>query len=233
MGQVIGSLAGEQSSAFWRRDVVSARDPCINNVVTMLPVPAAGKPTRRPPISRTAIPMFLHLDPLLHQVQFTFRGSPRSFGHPAEAIVTEPGPTGKLAAMPFGNSVLAWDQSIPKSDGWDKIPVKATDSESPYSNQSFFVSDLYAAPFNATGIAIVADAFPVLVSIRAPRHVADSFIDWFAKVKTECHVSTRFEDGIVISRHVGFWRLRKFQIPEATCRALELRATKPAFGVAD
>jgi hypothetical protein len=233
LGQVIGSLSAEQSSAFWRGDVVSARDPSLNNVVTAVPVPAAGKPARRAPISRAAIPMFLHLDPLLYQVRFTFRGAPRYFGHRAEAIVTEPAPTGKLATMPFGKSVLAWGQSIPTSDGWDKIPVKATDAVSPYSNQKFSVSDLYEAAFNATGIAIVADAFRVPVSIRAPRHVSDSFIDWLAKVKIECHVATRFEDGIVMSRHAGFWRLRKFEIPEATFRTLELRATKPDFGVAD
>ncbi len=234
LGQVIGSLGNQQASAFWRGDVVAARDPSMN-AITAVPVDPSA-PTRggrRAPVSRAAIPIFMQVDPLLYQVRYTFRGAARTFGKRPTEVVADPTPNSKLAAMPFGKAVLAWDQPVPTGGGWENVLTVPATAVSPYYSKRVSISDLYEMAFDATGVPIIADAFRVPAPGRAPTRLGSSYINWLAQMKQECHVFTRFDDGIVMSRHGGFWRLRKFETPESAFQPLEKKSEKSELSIAD
>ncbi|HWD38802.1 MAG TPA: hypothetical protein VG944_08135 [Fimbriimonas sp.] len=144
-------------------------------------------------------------------------------------------PEGDLAQLPFGESVLAWPSldaatndpafaavtatqaGIPKTLGEEGEPgTGQTYGESKRFSQdqtqeTATVSDQLETFFNKTGIPVVADAFRVTVP---PRTGGQTALDWLKNIQEVDHCFIRVEDGAVLVRHGGFWRLRQYEIPE-------------------
>jgi hypothetical protein len=123
--------------------------------------------------------------------------------------------------MPFGKEVLDWDQPIPTDGDITKVNLDAADPTFTNADNRFSVSDLLENVFDVTGVPIIADAFRVSSGLKTARHSVETLTAWLENLKVNSHVFTRFEDGVVVIRHCGFWRLRTFETPEEKLAPIE------------
>jgi len=170
--------------------------------------------------------MFVQYDPLLYQLQIYTRGALRDLWKDRTHIVTHFAPAGALAKLPFGKEVLAWDQTPPSDGDLTKLALKAGETRSKNSDGLFSISDFLEKAFDETGVPIVADAFRTPSQSKDLNRGVGPVSSWLAVLKKENHLFTRFEDGFILVRHGGFWRLRKFETPEDMLAPLEAKAEK-------
>jgi hypothetical protein len=227
-GRFLAGLDGAKVNAFWRGDEVvgsSAQPQAAGEVADSAAGTGFGQSrrARRPP---QGLPIFAQFDPLLYQVQIATRGSVRTVAKRPAHLVTEFAPTGKLAAMPFGKEVLAWDQPVPLTGDWSQIVLAGVDAPAKNSGRLLSVADYLELAFDQTGIPVVVDGFRAPTESRDLNHGIGPFIAWLSVLKQSNHLFTRFEDGFVMARHGGFWRLRKFETPEELLTPLEAKAAK-------
>ena len=214
----LSRMTPQQATSFWRGEVV-ASSPVPISVASQnadgTGEVGGGLPPRshalRIPVGATTL---IQYDPVLYQVNVWQGGAVRHFSIRPRHLVSQFVPTGKLASLPFGKAVLAWDQPVPTNGDLTKVSLAAANPDFGNAGRRFSVSDLLEDAFDATGVPIVADAFRVSSGLTTPEHGAEAFTGWLENLKQKAHVSTRFEDGIVIVRHGGFWRLRAFEVPE-------------------
>jgi len=228
-GQFLTNLNAAKVSAFWKGSVVVGPSPLgrpdpapVDATATSDQVPPQRTRPRRVP---APVPVFVQYDPLLYQVHISQRGATRVFAKRAAHLVTEFAPTGQLATLPFGKEVLSWDQGVPTDGDLAKQTMDPATIESKNANYKFSTADLLEQVFDTSGVQIVADAFRTPVTMQNAGHVGGSVGAWFAAFKLQSHVFTRFEDGVVLVRHGGFWRLRKFETPEELLAPLEKKAS--------
>ncbi len=232
LGRFLSSMSADKVSSFWRGDIIPATpallaqslDPTSSD--SRLPAPVQRNKRFQPGTTPDGMPSFIQYDPLLFRLR-VFQGfGVRNVATRLSTVVTEPLPTGSLAKMPFGKEVLEWDQDVPTDGEIAKASVSQTKDKSTYANGRFSVADFLEKAFDQTHLPIVADAFRVPAAAKSLDRGVGSLSSWLATLKADNHLTTHFEDGFIMVRHGGFWRLRKFETPEELYAELESKVSK-------
>lgn len=228
LGRFLSNLSGAQVTAFWRGDVIAGEPAPLTADAQpeSAAVATGGAQTQFPRVPRrpTGLPIFVQFDPLLYQLHVASGGGQRVISvKPSTSLVLNYAPP---ATSAFGKEVLAWDQPVPTDGDWAKTPLGGSIGSAVSATARAALGDMLFQTFEQTGAPVVADAFraPMLVSNLS--RGSSTLGSWFSALKTDDHVFTRFENGIALVRHGGFWRLRKFETPEETLAPLEVKADK-------
>lgn len=231
LGRFLQSMSAGKVSAFWRGEVVAVNPNLANERGGGPPVP--GRQGRANGGSPNGMPLFVQYDPLLYRVQVMQGFGVRFVAKRLPRVVTQPLPTGALAKLRFGKEVLSWDMPIPSDDNWTKLGVARSDPQSHYANHLYALADFLEKAFDQTQVPIVADAFRTPMQDRDFNSGIGSFPSWMSHLKSNNGLMTRFEDGVMMVRHGGFWRLRKFETPEDELAAIEAKTPKLSPTLAD
>jgi len=136
-------------------------------------------------------------------------------------LIDRPYPTGNLAQTPFGKDVLAWNRIETDNQGLNTV-VGASPLTGAYFGNKTSMADVLEYLHDQTGVPIVADAFRVPVA--APKK-GGAIAEWLGGLQQGANCFVRTQDGFVMIRHGGFWRLRQFEAPEDVYAALEKTQT--------
>ncbi len=228
LGNLLLSLSPDKVSAFWKGDLVAAPTSLIASTSKIRgPLsPAQRKGRLSSEVNPNACPYFVRYDPLLYRLSVLQGFGVRYISKHEEQLIFMPSPTDKLALLPFGKEVLAWDQSVPTEGELAKLVVNKSALRPLYGNKAYSVADFLEKAFDQTHVAIVADAFRVPAAEKDFNQGIGGLPTWLEGLKKENDLFTRFEDGFVMVRHGGFWRLRKFETPEELLRPLEAKGSK-------
>lgn len=245
LSQMLSSMDATRVSSFWSGTPVAELAPPTSSAAPSGtyasnagagysgPVALTNQRSRRSRTAMSGAPTFLLYDPFLYQVQAASQGGVRNVTKRPPVLITDYVPSGKLASMPFGKEVLAWDQPVPTDGDWAQITVQATDAKSAGGGRRLAVSDYLEVAFNQTNTSFISDGFRVPTATRDLNRGDGPLSSWISTLKKDNHLFTRFEDGVVMIRHGGFWRLRKFETPEENLAPLEAKAAKGKLTLSD
>src|SRR6202011_6156926 len=115
------------------------------------------------------------------------------------------------ASLPFAKLVAAWPK--PLDDG-DREALKGEVRPiNPVKNEfGPTLADQMEVFFKQTDIPVVAEVFRSTVYMGSPDKV--SVPDWLSRVSAGHRTEAKFTEGVVELRYGGFWRRRRFEIPE-------------------
>jgi len=237
LGRFLTKLDQAKINAFWKGDVIAGVvAPALSPNPGAEASSSSGSDaiaTRRPRQTPRSTPMFVQYDPLLYQVRVAQGGAVRVVSIRPARVVTQFAPVDELAKLPFGKEVLSWDQEIPPDGDLSKVSVSIGKAESRYVDKRVSIADFFEKAFDETHISVVADGFRTTAAFKDLNRGLGPLNSWLAKLKTDNHVFTRVEDGMILIRHGGFWRLRKFETPEELLASIEQRATKGSLTLDD
>jgi len=238
LASFLSGLDGGRVSALWRGDVVAGSMPPseaagVDANSSGLSASGGFNQNRRRPRPALGAPIFMQYDPLLYQVQISSGASVRTVAKRPAHLITDYAPSGALANMPFAKEVLGWDQAVPAEGDLTKVSIAATDKISANAGHRLSIADYLEVAFDQTQVPIVADGFRTPTLSKELNHGVGPMTSWLATLKQENHFFTRFEDGVVMVRHGGFWRLRKFETPEEVLAPFEQKASKEKLSLDD
>ena len=232
LGRFLSDLSNDKLSAFWRGDVVGVppnlaeqkfQEPTATGLAGPAPV---TRGLTAPGASMSSMPLFVQYDPLLYRVQALQGFGIRYIAKRLGKIITSPLPAGALANMTFGKEVLSWDMPVPTDGDLTKLTIQPSKSPSQYSNHLYSIADFLEKAFDQSQVPIIADAFRVPALSKDFDRGVGEYTSWLSNLKKDNSLTTRFEDGFVLVRHGGFWRLRKFETPEEQIAVLEAKVSK-------
>lgn len=229
IGTMFRSMSGAQLQSFWNGQTFRYSMPLPNNA-PLAEQSGGDQPQRgrnRSPRMRQVNVSAIY-DPVTGQLDFGEAGRGRKLTRNGP-LINHPTPTGPLADTPFGKEVLAW----PKFDPSDEALAKSTGGNFPggsYFEKSASIADQLAWIHEQTGIPIVADAFRIRANPKVTGGNAGALL---RSIGTLNGASLRTENGFVMLRHGGFWRLRTFEVPEETYAKLESKTTPALDDYAD
>jgi hypothetical protein len=133
--------------------------------------------------------------------------------------------SGELGQNDFAKAVLAWPDvnEGDKDDAFNKpLQGGAGSSQEPGPiTPQVTMADQLERLSQGSGLPIVADGF------HAAEHdvvKGGTPMAWLKSLQTIDHCYARIEDGVLMVRHAGFWRLRQEEIPESLIRPLAARS---------
>lgn len=139
----------------------------------------------------------------------------------AASLVAHPFPEGELAANPFGKEVLLWSR-VEEESPILKTPVSGQLPPGAYFNGQHSLGEILTWVHEKTNVPIVADAFRVSVRVPNASGTVASVLEGLANSN---HEFLRTENGFVMMRHGGFWRLKTLELPEDAY--LRIESAKP------
>ena len=152
-------------------------------------------------------------------------------------VPTNLAPTTSLAQLPFGKELEAWPNLSAADDDVLNLPIQqnrpfgrppASDEEyQPYmiqrmgSQPTLSMADQLQELAEKSGVTVVADGFRTAIEPNK-RPVAGADVKgWLNSLVKTYGDYVKVEDGVVMARHGGFWRLRQYEIPESAFAPLE------------
>jgi len=135
----------------------------------------------------------------------------------APSLVAHPFPEGELASLPFGKEVLLWSR-VEEESPILKTPVSGPLPAGTYFNGQHSLGDILTWVHEKTNVSIVADAFRVSVRTLNASGTVASVLEGLANSN---HEFLRTENGFVMMRHGGFWRLKTLELPEDAYQRIE------------
>ncbi len=215
LGTMFKSMSSGELASFWRGDTK-----------TFVTVTGAGPNV--PPVRNESTRVFARYDSSLH----TLNTLP---GIDAALIRVQLLPlanvSGELANLPFAKDVRAWGTGIVAESKEDERFLKVVPGVStPRENEPKRALGAHLERFfDSTGIAVVSDAFRTATLAPSEPMAASS---WVGGVAQQNRLFLKVSDGVAQFRHGGFWRLRKFEIPEPTLERFETLNAKEALSLA-
>ncbi len=205
-GRMLGEMNSSNAAGFWRGDVQ-----------TYLPPMAPPPPESSVAFPSEATRVTARFDPFLTSVE---RHPGRDPLLQTNTLVLYEKPPEALKAMPYARDLLAWASvsSIPSEDErFKKAAQFPVDVRSDFYVPKPVLDDYLESFHKSTGIAVVGDSFSIVQSGRAGGGDARSWVAGLSALKADGKVS----HGVVGVRHRGFWRLRKFEIPQTDLASYE------------
>jgi len=137
-------------------------------------------------------------------------------------LVAHSYPEGDLAGLPYGKEVLAWNQVESDSSAL-KANVSGIPPQGSYFGGQYSLGDILTWLHEKTNVSIVADAFRIPVR---PINASGTVANFLTSLANTNRDFVRTDNGFVMIRHGGFWRLKKLELPEDAYQRIE--AAKPA-----
>jgi hypothetical protein len=138
-------------------------------------------------------------------------------------------PVAKAADLPLAKEVSKWPNLSESKDPVLDTPLPAaprpTDQDlsivAPTSTPPVTMADQLKELWQATGVPIVADGFRTQMAVGQRPISGETARAWLTTLQQRDSAFVRVEDGVVMARHGGFWRLRQYEIPESVLRPLD------------
>lgn len=220
LGIMMSTLPSALQAALWRGEAVTS-------------APLIQSDPNRPAISNESLRVVALYNPALA----SFRSRPGDESLVAHALAPFAVPPAELNDLPFARTVRSWADQ-PDSAPSDPAPkdVAMSKSFTPVSlgRPEHYVpmptlADQLEAMSQATEANVVADAFSVPTIFRqgslTPLSAMDALRGMSYYVKRSA--------GVIEIRHPGFWRLQKFEIPDAVLEPYASRAKTKSLALVD
>jgi hypothetical protein len=204
LGTMFSRFNSGQSAAFWRGEVQTWA-PSLPAAPFEIPQPDDGKR------------VFARFDPWTGG----YWSRPED-GARTVKLVPYASPPEELGGLPFAKALAEWAKPEVPADTSSKTvvaPRRAAGGER--YRAAHTLSDLARLAHEATGVAVVADSFRVPLP---PISSGAMSLPGLSSALEGASFGVRFEDGVLALRHPGFWRLRRFEIPESAVRPHETLA---------